>query len=101
MSRHRTVTVDPRLALVRQRGACRSADPGLFFTVEGETPDDRTERETAAVAVCRQCTVRAKCLGYAVDRPERSGIWGGMREEERARERRRRARRSGPRKKAA
>jgi WhiB family transcriptional regulator, redox-sensing transcriptional regulator len=92
---------DGRLTLIRQRGACRGADPGLFFGVDGEAADDRGKREADAAAVCSQCPVRAKCLGYAVDRPEGYGFWGGMGEEERRRERRRRLRRAQARRTAA
>jgi len=44
--------------------------------------------------VCASCPVRAECLNYAVSRPEKYGTWGGLNEEERASERRRRMRRA-------
>ncbi|HEX3827166.1 MAG TPA: WhiB family transcriptional regulator, partial [Sporichthyaceae bacterium] len=35
-----------------------------------------------------------ECLNYALSRPEKYGVWGGLNEEERAAERRRRMRRA-------
>ena len=40
------------------------------------------------------CPVQAECLTYAVSRPEKYGTWGGLNEEQRASERRRRMRRA-------
>ncbi len=40
------------------------------------------------------CPVRGECLNYAVSRPEKYGTWGGLNEEERSSERRRRMRRA-------
>ena len=44
--------------------------------------------------VCAACPVQAECLTYAVSRPEKYGTWGGLNEDERASERRRRMRRA-------
>jgi WhiB family redox-sensing transcriptional regulator len=85
----------------RSRGACKTADPGLFFGPEGETAGARDKRETAATTVCQRCPVSSKCLSYAVGKPEKAGVWGGMGEEERARYRRRQLRRAQPRRQAA
>ena len=38
-----------------------------------------------AKAVCRRCPVREPCLGYALDRNEAHGVWGGLSHEERER----------------
>jgi WhiB family transcriptional regulator, redox-sensing transcriptional regulator len=38
--------------------------------------------------------VRNECLDYAISRPEKYGTWGGLNEDERASERRRRMRRA-------
>ena len=51
-------------------------------------------RERQAKAVCAACPVRSECLGYALTRPEKYGTWGGLNEDERASERRRRMRRA-------
>ena len=69
------------------RGACRQADPELFFpiaTVKGPA----ARQVEAAKAVCAACSVRAKCLAYALEgMPD--GIWGGTTLEERRAARRR------------
>jgi WhiB family redox-sensing transcriptional regulator len=44
--------------------------------------------------LCASCPVRTECLSYAVSRPEKYGTWGGLNEDERASERRRRMRRA-------
>lgn len=31
-----------------------------------------------ALAICRGCVVREKCLDYALENKEQWGIWGGM-----------------------
>ena len=38
-----------------------------------------------AKRVCMACEVREACLEYALERDERSGVWGGMSERERRR----------------
>jgi len=69
------------------RGACRQADPELFFpiaTVQGPA----ARQVEAAKAVCAACAVRARCLSYALEAMP-DGIWGGTTPEERRSARRR------------
>ncbi len=69
------------------RGACRQADPELFFPI-ATVRDPAARQVEAAKAVCAACAVRAKCLSYALEAmPE--GIWGGTTLEERRTARRR------------
>lgn len=66
---------------------CLGLDPDLFFTARGASSDD-------ALAVCRECVVRADCLAYALSPPfEFIGVWGGtsVRERRRMRQTRRSA----------
>jgi WhiB family redox-sensing transcriptional regulator len=71
------------------RGACRQADPELFFPIAVTGPAAR--QAEVAKAVCCACAVRASCLSYALETmPE--GIWGGTTLEERRAKRRRRFR---------
>ena len=76
----------------QDRAACRGLD-ALFFGPDGEARPEREIREAQAKAVCQLCPVRVQCLDYALGNSIRYGIWGGLDEQERARERRRRARR--------
>ena len=63
------------------RGACRTADPELFFPVTVAAGPAARQAE-AAKAVCGPCAVRAYCLSYALEAmPE--GIWGGTTPQER------------------
>jgi WhiB family transcriptional regulator, redox-sensing transcriptional regulator len=63
------------------RGACRQADPELFFPIAAATGPAARQVE-AAKAVCSRCVVSANCLSYALEAmPE--GIWGGTTPEER------------------
>lgn len=77
----------------QDRAACRGADLGLFFGLDGERGPERDRREAAAKAICATCTVRLQCGNYAIRNGEKYGIWGGFSEDERAAERRRRIRR--------
>lgn len=77
----------------QDKAACRGMDVLLFFGTGGELRPEREIREAKAKAVCASCPVRAKCLDYALGNSIMHGVWGGLNEEERARERRRRARR--------
>jgi WhiB family redox-sensing transcriptional regulator len=75
------VTTGARALSWMSRGACRQADPELFFPVAAVTGPAARQAE-AAKAVCGRCDVRANCLSYAVEAmPE--GIWGGTTPEER------------------
>jgi WhiB family transcriptional regulator, redox-sensing transcriptional regulator len=78
----------------QDRAACRSLPLGLFFGADGERPTAREAREARAKAVCAGCPVVAECAEHALSAPEPAGVWGGMGEEERATERRRRGRRA-------
>jgi WhiB family transcriptional regulator, redox-sensing transcriptional regulator len=63
---------------------CVEVDPEIFFPERGGS-------SKAARAVCAQCTVRDKCLDYALNNKEQFGIWGGTSERERRKLRRERA----------
>ena len=71
--------------------ACRGEDLALFFGPEEES---WPQRERRAKQVCAGCPVRTSCLDHAVSRPEKYGTWGGLNEDERTSERRRRLRRA-------
>ena len=75
------VTSGARSLRWMSRGACRQADPELFFPVAAVTGPAVRQAE-AAKSVCGRCDVRANCLSYALKvMPE--GIWGGTTPEER------------------
>jgi WhiB family redox-sensing transcriptional regulator len=78
----------------RVGAACRTFDIYLFFGPDGERQPERDVRERKTKAICSGCPVRNSCLNYALDRPEKYGTWGGLNEDERAAERRRRMRRT-------
>lgn len=67
----------------QHRGACRDADPTLFFHPEGERGPARRARATAARTVCMSCPVIQECRSHALQVREPYGIWGGLTEEER------------------
>lgn len=64
---------------------CAQADPDAWFPESGEWPKVR-----AAKLICAACPVRAECLDYALASGERFGVWGGLSEDERRAELRRR-----------
>ncbi len=64
-----------------KRAACTDSVPELFFAPTGEVlTDDQAE---AARSICNACEVSLQCLKWAVDKPERFGMWGGKTEQER------------------
>lgn len=67
------------------RAACNAVDPEAFF------PHQHANANQAR-AVCAGCPVREQCLDYALDTGQRHGVWGGLSERERRRERGRRKR---------
>jgi WhiB family redox-sensing transcriptional regulator len=66
------------------RGLCTSDDydDELWFPVGTSGP--AKEQEKDAKAVCEMCTVRAKCLEWALARRIPHGVFGGLSPEERA-----------------
>lgn len=62
------------------RGACRGADPELFFPIS--LRGRAMEQINLAKAVCGRCAVAESCLSYAL-RTMPDGIWGGTTSEER------------------
>ncbi|MGC3002354.1 WhiB family transcriptional regulator [Streptomyces sp. G35A] len=73
----------------RNRAACRTEDPDLFFPIGTSGPAlMQTEQ---AKTVCRRCPVREQCLEWALDTRQTIGVWGGTSETERQTLRRRAA----------
>lgn len=64
-------------------GACREADPELFFHPEGERGSARRRRAEAAKAYCARCPVLETCRERSLDAREPFGVWGGLSEDER------------------
>lgn len=77
----------------QDRAACRGMDELPFFGPDGESRPEREIREAKAKVICASCPVQVQCLDYALGKSITHGIWGGLNEEEQARERRRRTRR--------
>lgn len=74
----------------RDKAACLTVDPELFFPVGNTGPAvDQIEK---AKTVCATCTVTEICLQYALETSQDSGVWGGLSEDERRALKRRAAR---------
>src|SRR5690606_31621443 len=74
----------------RDKAACLTVDPELFFPVGNTGPAvDQIEK---AKAVCARCTVTEICLQYALETGQDSGVWGGLSDDERRALKRRAAR---------
>ena len=74
----------------RAAGACRNADPDLFFPISTKGPGEK--QITRAKMICAGCRVRRECLDFALSHDLVYGIWGGTTPEDRQRDRRRRRR---------
>lgn len=70
----------------RQRSACRSVDPNLFFPTG--SANHGAESSEVAKQVCSDCAVTAECLDFALRANLEAGVWGGTSEDERRRLRR-------------
>ncbi|KPM51431.1 transcription factor WhiB [Frankia sp. CcI49] len=66
----------------QERALCAQTDPEAFFPEKGGSTRE-------AKRICSGCEVRIECLEYALENDERFGIWGGMSERERRKQRRR------------
>jgi WhiB family redox-sensing transcriptional regulator len=69
------------------KGECVKYDHDLMFP-KGEKSPEAQEQIAQAKAVCAICPIAQKCLKWAEDEHEYSGIWGGQTEEERKARRR-------------
>lgn len=65
------------------QGACREADPSIFFHPEGERGQARRNRDNKAVEICRSCPVLMQCREQALAAQEPYGVWGGLTEADR------------------
>jgi WhiB family redox-sensing transcriptional regulator len=65
----------------RNKAACVTVDPELFFPVGSSGPS--IDQINKAKKVCARCSVRDQCLDYALETNQDSGIWGGLTEDER------------------
>src|ERR1700750_1954816 len=74
--------------------ACKGEDLMLFFGPDGERQPEREIRGRKGKEVRAAWPVRIDGLNYAVSRREKYGTWGGLNEDERSAERRRRMRRA-------
>lgn len=64
-------------------GACRTADPDLFFRRDGEARSVWHRRQATAKAICGGCPIWRRCLNYALDSGQDHGVWGATNEEDR------------------
>jgi WhiB family redox-sensing transcriptional regulator len=68
----------------RERAACRTVPPDLFFAPDRqERPATREMREQSARMVCASCPVTALCLAWANTTGDMHSISGGLTPEER------------------
>ena len=54
-----------------QWAACRGVGPAFFFPERGDG------RPFAALAICKDCSVRSQCLEAALEVPSMTGVWAG------------------------
>ncbi|MGW5736653.1 MULTISPECIES: WhiB family transcriptional regulator [Streptomyces] len=75
-----------------RQAACAREDPDLFFPVGTSGPAE--EDLMAAKRVCHGCPVLKRCRNWALETGQAAGVWGGLGEDERFRQRRK-AQRAG------
>lgn len=67
----------------RDKAACLTQDPELFFPTGSLEKGPGFDQQEKAKRVCGRCAVRATCLEYALETGQDSGVWGGLGEDER------------------
>ncbi len=70
----------------RDRAACRTADPELFFPDPTAGGGAAQKRYKQAKAICATCPVVAECLSWALTAAPAGmdyGVWGGLAPDER------------------
>jgi len=65
------------------RGACRGADPDLFFPVKSDAPAAEAKAYCNGNGSRPPCPVRQECLRWALDEGEEHGVFGGLTASER------------------
>ncbi|GAA4209530.1 WhiB family transcriptional regulator [Streptosporangium oxazolinicum] len=65
-----------------RRGACRTADPELFFPISHTGPRGQADTEEAK-KVCRACTVLRNCRADVLDNPPEYGVFAATTPDER------------------
>jgi WhiB family redox-sensing transcriptional regulator len=63
----------------QDRANCIGTDPELFFPKAGKRSEEAQE-------VCSRCPVMSQCLEYALSHNDRYGVWGGLSEADRKRQ---------------
>jgi WhiB family redox-sensing transcriptional regulator len=66
-----------------EHAACRGLDPNIFFAENA----GKHNVYVAAIEICHSCPVKQDCLDYAIVTRQEHGMWGGMSERQRRRER--------------
>lgn len=61
----------------QERGACKEADPELFFLEHNLRSVQKRKKEKAAIEICNACPVVQQCLEHSLKVPEFFGVWGG------------------------
>ena len=71
----------------RERAACATEDPDLFYPRDGESTESWSRRKPRALAVCGRCPVAGDCLAAGSKDMDLYlyGVWGGTTEADRAR----------------
>ncbi|GAB2858702.1 hypothetical protein GCM10022221_67760 [Actinocorallia aurea] len=73
--------------------ACKDQPFELFFPPDGVRGEALKLLVADAKQICNGCPLRIRCADYALNKPEKYGVWGGLDEDERTTKRRRVARR--------
>lgn len=69
----------------RHKALCRDEDPELFFPLGEEGPS--AQQINDAKQICARCPALLQCRDWALKTGQEAGIWGGMTESERRKER--------------
>ncbi|MGY4711295.1 WhiB family transcriptional regulator [Mycolicibacterium sp. CBM1] len=68
----------------RLQARCRGMPIEMFFLAATEKGAQRAALEADAKRICFSCTVRRRCLSYALGIGEQHGVWGATTPAERS-----------------
>ncbi len=78
------------------KARCKGIDPDLFHPDENDEDQVKVAKKEKAKAICAECPVRLDCLEFAINKPEKDGIWGGATKDERDKLKRKSVKRNKP-----
>jgi WhiB family transcriptional regulator, redox-sensing transcriptional regulator len=66
----------------QDKANCRGVDTNLFYLEQGFSKENERKLDII-LPLCNSCSVKGKCLSFAVTNQIEHGVWGGLTPKER------------------